>query len=523
MTTFDILIRGGTLIDGSGTARRRADIGIVGDRLAAVGDLAGSAAGTIIEAAGKIVAPGFIDVHNHSDGWLWKLGHLQPKTIQGFTTEILMADGISYAPVNQFTARQWLYYLRALNGLRLDDYDGWLSWHDYLQGLEGRSVQNFAAHLPYANYRVMSCGFGRAAADDFQIRQMQLEIRLGMEQGAVGLSTGLDYLGQCFAGTDELVAACEPLRSWGGLYVSHVRYKRGLLPALREAVEIGRRAEVPVHISHLKAQSPVQTEEVLEFLEQARREVDLSFDVYPYQPGSTMLNYLLPYEAWEDGPLAVTARMQQPEMRERFAAGLRAYRLDLEQIRLAWVATEHNRAHCGRTLREYVEWRGRPAEEALFDLLLEEGLAVLCVMNEGDDALVRPFLAHDLYMMGSDGIYHPEAQVHPRMYGSSGRLLGPCVRQWKLFSLEGAVERLSGRAASRFGLARRGLLREGYYADVVVFDEHQVGDPATFEQPCQWTVGIEQVLINGVPVVAGGRPLDLSERPPGRFLRFEKM
>ena len=517
----DTLIRGGVIIDGSGAAPYRGDLAIDHGRITGLGNLAGIEADRTLEANGKIVAPGFIDTHNHSDGWLLKIGHLKAKTLQGFTTEILMADGISYAPVNEFTRREWLYYLRALNGLQMDDYTGWLSWLDYMQALAGRSVQNYAAHVPYANVRSLTCGFGRSVVDDFQMRQIQADIREAMDQGAVGLSTGIDYIVQCFASTDELVAACEPLRERGGLYVSHVRYKRGLLPALKEAFEIGRRADVGVHISHLKALSPGQAEQIFELIESARRDVDLSFDVYPYQPGSTMLNYLLPYDAWEKGPLAALGQMQRPEFRARFAAGLDAHRLDLDHIRIAWVATRANAQHIGKTLQAYVDQQGAPAADALFDLLIEEGLAVLCVMDEGDDALVEPFLRHDLYMIGSDGIYHPDAQIHPRMFGSAGRILGACVRDKKLFSLEEAVARLSGRPARRFGFADRGLLREGFQADIVVFDADQVADLATYDDPQQATVGIEHVLINGKPVVADGEPLDITiaNGRPGQFVK----
>jgi N-acyl-D-amino-acid deacylase len=433
-------------------------VGLQGDRIAAIGDLSNASARETIDAANKIVAPGFIDVHNHSDGWLLKSPHLTPKTLQGFTTEILMADGISYAPVNASTAPQWMFYLRALNGLRLDEYRGWESWGEYMQLLDGHAAQNSAAHLPYANIRSMICGFGRSAVDDFQMRQIRYEIRRGMEAGAVGLSTGLDYIVQCFSTTDELVEACSAMSDYGGVYVTHVRYKKGLLPALNEAIEIGRRANVPVHISHLKVQPPYTHEQVFELLAEARRDVDVTYDVYPYQPGSTMLNYFLPYEAWEGGPLAAMDRLHQPEIRQRFREGLNALRLDLDHIRIAWVGSKENSHHQGQTLQEYVNQSGKPDDVALIELLLEERLAVLCVMDEGDDALVWPFLQHELYMMGTDGIYFPDAQVHPRMYGSVGRFLGRCVRDLKLFTLEEAVAKLSSVAAERFKLVDRGTL-----------------------------------------------------------------
>ncbi len=519
---FDIIIRGGKIIDGTGAARYDGDVGLRGDRIAAVGKLKDAEARQVIDAAGKIVAPGFVDVHNHSDGWLLKMPHLPAKTLQGFTTEVLMADGISYAPVNEHTARQWLYYLRALNALRLDEYRGWQSIAEYMSLIDGRNVQNAATHIPYANVRTMACGWGRQAVDDVQMRQIRTDIRRGMEEGAVGLSTGLDYIAQCFATTDELVAACSAMAEYGGLYVTHMRYKLGLLPALREAVEIGRRAGVPVHISHLKAQTPQLTEQVLEYIDRvARHEVDFSFDVYPYQPGSTMLNYLLPYEVWEDGPLSVLGKLHRPEVRTKFRYTLRDYRQTLDKIHIAHVVSKENTRHHGKLIRQFVEESGLPAEDALADLLIDENLAVLLVINEGDDALIRPFLRHDLYMMGSDGIYHDGGVIHPRVYGSAGRLLGPCVRDWRLFSLEDAVHKLSGRPAERFGLRGRGVIREGNFADLVVFDSETIADRATYADPHQTTVGVEHVLVNGVPIVRDGSPMEsLCEPLPGRFLRF---
>jgi N-acyl-D-amino-acid deacylase len=277
-----------------------------------------------------------------------------------------------------------------------------------------------------------------------------------------------------------------------------------------------------VHISHLKAPSGETIDEVLTYIDQARREVDLSFDVYPYQPGSTMLTYLLPYEVWEDGPLAAMQRLDEPAVRAHLAEGLKSFRLDIDHIRIAWVAGKENACHQGKRLSRYIEEMGLPAEEAMVNLLFEERLAVLMVLDEGDDRLIEPFLAHDLYMMGTDGIYHDDGVVHPRAYGSSGRLLGPLVRDRKLFSLEDAVHKLTARPAERFGLTGRGVLREGAHADVVVFDAATVTDRATYDDPHQPCIGIEQVLVDGVSIVRDSSPLGSLGSPPGRFLRYRQ-
>lgn len=521
---FDIILRNGTVIDGTRAPRFRSDVGLRGPRIEAIGDLSSATAPTEIDVSGKIVAPGFIDLHNHSDGWLLKIPHLTAKTSQGFTTEVLMADGISYAPVRRHNVAEWIFYLRSLNALRLDEYRGWESLGDFLNQLDRQNVQNAALHVPYANVRVNACGWGRAPADDFQMREIQEAIRQGLDEGAVGLSTGLDYISQCFAGTDELVAACSAMADRRGLYVSHVRYKRGILPALREAVEIGRRADVAVHISHLKGADAAEAEQILAYIDgEARRQVDLSFDVYPYQPGSTMLNFLLPYEVWEDGPLAALGKLTDPAIQARFAAGLEAYDLELDKIHIAWTQGKENSRHQGKLLSDYVAETGLPKAEALCNLLIEERLAVLLVFNQGDDALVRPFLQHDLYLMGSDGIYFEEGMIHPRMYGSAPRLLGPCVRDWKLFSLEDAVYKLSSGPARRFGLTDRGELQTGRWADIVVFDAQTITDRATYTQPHQTCVGIEHVLVNGELIVRDGQPLhEFGRHLPGRALRSQR-
>ncbi|NKB71986.1 MAG: amidohydrolase family protein [Candidatus Latescibacteria bacterium] len=518
---YDIIIRNGTVIDGTRAPRFKADIGLVGDRITGVGDLAAQEAGHTIDAAGKIVAPGFVDTHNHSDAWLLKTPHLLPKTKQGFTSEVIMADGISYAPVDDNTRHEWIFYLRALNALLYQEDKGWESLADYMGHIEGHNVQNAATHIPYANLRAMACGWGRKVPDDFEMGQIIADVEKGMDQGAVGLSTGIDYISECFATTDELVEACRPMAAKQGLYVTHVRYKKGTLEGVQEAVEIGRRAHVPVHISHFKATTPQQTEELLAYVDNvASQEVDFSFDVYPYLPGSTMLNFLLPYAIWEEGPIAAMTHLKDPAMRRQFAQYLQNTPLDKAFI--AWLPSRDNAHYQGQTLADYIAQVGKPAADALCDLLIEEHLAVLLVFHHGDDAGVFDYLKHDKFMIGTDGIYFPDGAVHPRMYGSAGRILGPCVRDHRLFSLEDAVYKMAGYPASRFGLTDRGTIAAGKFADLVVFDAETVVDRATYQDPHQYTEGIEHVLVNGTPIIAAGDPVDDLPNPlPGRYLRFK--
>lgn len=526
MTAFDLIIRQGSVIDGTGAARFPADVGIVGDRIAAVErNLPPGAARREIDATGRVVAPGFIDVHNHSEGWLLKLGHLEFKTRQGITSEILMSDGISFAPLTRETSSSWLHYLQSLNGLTRNDYRGWLSIEDYVGQFEQdatRIAQNVAVQIPYGNIRAAVIGWGNEVPTGDQMGVMQQMIRSAMEAGAVGLSTGLDYIAEGFAATDELVEATRAIAPWQGLYVTHIRYQLGHVAALAEAVEIARRAGVPLHVSHLKREQMEHVDELLAAMDQTAREVDFTFDCYPYAWASSMLNMLLPFKVWREGPLAVRAKLGDPEVRQRLAAMLAQPRNAPELIQIAWLPGEANRRHIGRTLAEYAAEVGKPAEDAACDLLVEEDLAVQVVFRRGDDAAIEAFLAHPRFMLGSDGIYAPGGQIHPRCCGSAPRLLGPLVRDRKLFTLEDAVRRMTSFPAQRFGLVGRGVLRPGAFADLVVFDPGTVADRATYAAPYEPPVGIDHVLVNGVPVIAQGKPVAMQRSElPGRVLRFK--
>ncbi len=517
---YDLLLQRGTVIDGSNAPARSADVAVAGDRIVCIGELASVEAHRRIDVGGLVVAPGFIDVHAHSDGWLLRRANLEAKTSQGFTTEVIASDGISYAPIVPETSADWILYLRPLNGLRQQDYEGWRSMADYLALLDHRNVQNAIAQTPYANLRVLACGWGREPADDVQVNIMRRELARSMEDGAVGLSTGLDYISQCFATTEEIVRVCEAMAPHG-LYVTHVRYKLGLLPGVQEAVEIGRRAGVPVHISHLKGLSPRDTDQLLSYIDTvAVNEVDFTFDTYPYMAGSSMLAILLPYEVWEDGPSAACAKLRQPRVRHRVASLIDDHRAGLENIRIAWVAAREQTDYQGLSLAELAEKSGKPVAEAVIDLLVENHLGVLAVFHLGDDRQVDPFLTHPKAMVASDGVYFDEAHLHPRVYGTAPRTLGPLVRERQLFTLEEAVYKLSGFPAERFGLKDRGQLREGAAADLVVFDPTTITDRATYNEPNQLAKGVRYVFVGGKPIYESGRPVEASLRePPGRALK----
>ena len=428
-----------------------------------------------------------------------------------------MLDGVSYAPVSRHTVHAWIQYLRPLNGLHFDGYRGWESIADYMALLDGRTAQNVATFIPYANVRTMAMGFGERQPNDYQLVDIRHLVRQNMEEGPAGISTGLDYVDQCYASTEELIAACRGMRERQGVYVTHVRNALGTLGGLKEAVEIGRRAHVSVHVSHLKGENEAEAEDLIDFIDLvAINEVDFSFDGYPYRSSSAMLQYLLPLEAWSDGVLAAYGRLANPDLRDRFQR--RLDRLDLDTITIAWTGSRHNSRYHGARISEYVAATGRRAADALCDLLLEESMAVLLVFRKEENGLEAEFLAHQCYMMGSDGIYFRTGITHPRQYGSATRLLGHYVRRKHLISLEDAIYKLSGFPAARFKIRKRGVLAKGNFADIVVFDADTIQDRATFEHPQRLSAGVNHVIVNGRPVLSDGKPV--SGALPGRYLKF---
>jgi len=524
----DLLLRDGMVVDGTGSGARRGEVAIRGDRVAAVGDLPGWQAKTALDVSGLVVAPGFIDMHSHSDLSLLINPNAESKLRQGVTTEVIGQCGFSPAPAPGARRGE----LRAMFGAWAQEVDWtWGSFGEYLAVLRARPASvNVAAVVGHGVIRAAVMGEENRAPIGAELEQMQQAVREAMEAGAFGLSTGLAYVPGMFATRDEIAAVARAMAPWRGVYFSHIRGEdERLLAAIGEAVEIGRQAGAPVQIAHLKSEGRAnwgKAETALAAIEGARQEgVDVSFDVYPYTAWNTGLSQLLPAWAREGGVEAMVKRLGYPEVRLRLRGELAAAAATdpgrWERRMVASVESEANRPLQGMTLAEIAARRQVPAEEVVLDLLAAERGQVSMVgfgMSEED---VTRIIAHPVAIIGSDaaalatygtlGQGHP----HPRSYGTFPRVLARYVRELKALPLEAAVAKMTSRPAEKLGLSDRGKIAAGLAADLVVFDPAAIADRATYQAPHQYPAGIHYVIVNGVIELEGEKHYG---RRPGRVL-----
>lgn len=503
---FDILIRNGRIIDGTGNPWYYGDVGISEGKIAAIGRIGSADAAEGIDARGLAVCPGFIDMHPHADVMLLGEPRHDAKVRQGVTTELLGQDGLSYAPLSSDNLHAVRRYLSGLNGDPEVGWD-WTSVADFLSRFERTAAVNVAYLIPHCALRVETVGWENRLASEPERAKMCALTAEAMEDGAVGFSTGLTYAPGCYSDTEELVEICEVVSRYGGIYVTHLRGKMphvrdvGLDP-IEEALEIGRRTGIPVHFSHFKsAEGLARIERV--------RDVDATVDSYPYRAGSGMLQAnILPRWVHEGGPDAIVGRLRDPESRRRIELNA-GWRNNV----ICSVRSERNRAYVGRLLPDLVAESGKEPLDFVCDLLLEEDLAV-SRRGEAGPEFHAEVIGHPLHLASSDGLQL--GRCHPRTYGSFARYLGPYVRDFKVLRLEEAVAMMSGRSAARIGLKDRGLLKMGFAADIVIFDPETVKDRTTYDDPLQYPDGIPYVLVNGETVI------DRSEHTgalPGRALK----
>ena len=517
---FDLVIRGGLVIDGDGGPPRAADVGIVGERIEAVDRLEGAEAGRVLDAAGRVVTPGFIDTHAHSDLMLLAEPQHPAGLCQGITTEVLAQDGLSFAPLSAPNLAIYRRYLAGVYGNPELAYD-WSSVAEFRARFDRRVAVNTVYLVPHGPVRLEVLGMADAPLVGEALARAQALVERGLAEGAVGLSTGLSYYPHSYSDTDEIVELCRPVAAAGGVYVTHIRtvFRGEPFDPVLETLEIGRRAGVKVHFSHFRtwAMNAGRVAELLAPIDAAQREgVDVSFDTYPYPTGSGFGLAFLPPWAHEGAPEALLARLADPATRARIVAELGTGRdAVLPTSWDAWVYSHlpKNRDLVGMTFAEAARARGASSPgDLLCQLLLEEDLEVgdwqAPPAAEVWDRIERDFMelfARPNYMVGSDSI-PVGGRPHPRAYGCFPRLLGRLRRRYGALSLETLVNRATAVAADRFGLKDRGRLAPGKAADLVVFDPQTLEDTATYEQPKRFPVGITAVVVNGRVAVEDGRP-----------------
>ena len=500
---YDILIRGATVVDGTGSARFLGDVAVRGDRIARVSrtPIDPRSARTVIEAAGRIVAPGFIDMHTHLDPLL-RLPAAESHVRQGVTLALGGPDGGGPLPIRPYLDSA----ARAGLGMNVAFLVGHNAIRERVMGLENR------------------------APTPAELARMEALVADGMNDGAFGLSTGLRYIPGFYSKTDEVVALARVAAARGGIYTSHLREEGlGLFEGVAEAITIGREAHIPVVLTHHKAigrQMWGQSVRTLAMVDSARQAgVDVMIDQYPYTASQTSLSVLIPPWALANGDSALARRMKDPVLRDSIVRGVIAFLLndrgggDIRRVQFGRVTWEPELE--GKTLYDWAVMRGiPPTPEAAAPLVVEGELnggasMIYHVIDEGD---VRRIMAHPQTMIASDGrLTQPgEGQPHPRAYGTFPRVLGRYVRDLGVLTLEEGVHKMTGMPAARLGLADYGVVREGAMADLVIFDAATIADQATFTAPHQYPVGIGDVLVNGVRVVADGA---MTGARPGRVRR----
>ncbi len=527
---YDVIIRNGRIIDGSGRAAYSADLGIRGDRIMSIGELSKASASRNIDATGLVVAPGFIDMLGQSETYVLIDNRAMSKIMMGVTTE-LTGEGESIAPVNDRLIKEQQDFNRRYN-LTVD----WRTLDEYFRRLEKQgSGINLGTFVGATQVRAYVVGFDNRPPSSSELEQMKQLVAEAMQDGALGLSTSLQYVPARFAGTDEIVELAKVAQQYGGIYATHQRSEANALDeSLAEVFEIARRARIPVEIWHLKTaykKNWGRMPEVLEKIRQARTQgLDITADVYPYVAGSTSLSACLPPWALEGGTEKMLDRLHDQGIRERLKKEIMTDVKEWENIYLGSggpggiligsVVNREVESMQGKRLAQIAEEQGKDPLAALFDLILaDHGQtgAIYFMMSEADlrAAMKAPFVSFctDSGARATDGPL-AGAKSHPRGWGSYPRILGRYVREERLLTLEGAIHKMTGMPAKRVGLRDRGLLREGMYADVTVFDPQRVIDRATFEVPNQYPEGIQYVIVNGqISVDAGKRTAALAGRP----------
>lgn len=522
-----VAFRGCDVLDGTGAPRVRADVTVSNGRIVTVGN-ADADADRVVDASGLVLTPGFIDMHAHSDLALLTDEQHLAKTTQGVTLEVLGQDGLSYAPIDDSALTQLRRQIAGWNGDPEDlDWD-WRTVGGYLDRIDRGCAVNAAYLVPQGTLRILCVGNDDRPTTASELADMRRLLADGLEQGAVGMSSGLTYPPGMYAETAELIELCRVVAEYGGYYSPHHRsYGAGALAAYREMTEVSEQSGCPVHLTHATLNFPVNAgrgPELLDIVDAATaRGVDVTMDTYPYLPAATTLTALLPSWAAIGGPDALMERLRDSAARQRMTEDLEntgsdgnhRVPIDWSAVRISGTRSPANSVWAGMSVAEGASRAGKPPAAFCFDLLLADDLGTSCLLHVGNEENVRTIMRHPAHLVGSDGLLAGE-KPHPRAYGTFARYLGHYVREEGLLSLEECVAKMTGRAARRLGLTDRGRVARGMAADLVLFDPDTVIDRATFDEPRRTADGVPYVLVNGEFVIDDGRR---TAALPGRSVR----
>ena len=514
-TSWDVVIKDGLVVDGLGTPGRVADIGIVGDAIVRIGRIPSAGGAMVIPARGMVVAPGFIDVHNHTDTAILVNPRAESDIRQGVTTIVAGQCGDSPFPLSDAMFEEEEKRLR-------EEYGLVLSWHDirgfYTRIDKAGTALNFASFVGQGTVRAAAMGYGDRKPEPAELALMKKLVANSMAGGAFGISTGLEYAPGGFSPTEELIEVCRAAAPYQGMYATHMRDEEAfVVEAVDEAIRIARESGLPLQISHLKTgyvRNWPKLGTILGRIEAARSAgLDVFCDRYPYIASATGLDMYFPLWAREGKTEAFLQRLQDPALRKKLAAYVESQEANLgswDKVLISGVDTEKNKGLEGVSVLEASRKANKTPYDFMKDLLIEENDRVGIVQFAMSEDNLKTLMAHPLVGVGSDGSafapYGPlgKGKPHPRSYGAFPRALGTYVREDKLLPIEAMIKKMTSIPAARFGFTRRGVLQAGNFADIVVFDPDKVRDKATWADPHQYPEGIPHVLVNGKVVIRDG-------------------
>lgn len=519
---LDLLIVNGLIVDGTGNPGFYGAVAVSGETIVILrSDVSNVEAARTIDARDHVVSPGFIDMHAHSGLMILAEPHHAPKVRQGITTELIGVDGNSYAPFHRQEDFDQFFQLNAgLDGA--PQLPGrWSTVAEYLNMFDDRVAVNICYIVGNSPLRINAIGWEDRAASDADLANMKSMLREAMEEGAYGISTGLDYPPGGYASTEELIELSKVAARLGGIYHTHCRHRLGdaSLDPFKEAIDIGRRSGIPAHITHYyqRVSSKHGAEALLQLVEDARdREgLDVTFDSYPYVFSSTRLAIIFPDWVHAGGPRRMLAAFHDPDVRARLRAEVKPRANSWQDMWITYFKKRHNHVYEGRSIAEIAIMMHKDPVEAVMDLLVDEDLQTSYISLGGHVNTLPKFVSHPASMVGSDAVLLGDFPS-PRTYGCFPFILGHYVRDEHFLSLPDAIRKMTSYPAQRLGIPDRGLLRDGFKADIVVFDARTVSAPATRADPKQFPIGIEYVIVNGKVVVDANQQTDAL---PGRALR----